>query len=84
MVDYNSLCFYQKFIPKYRYSFFSKLSDTLSKNKNTKLYILIDYPNKIQFIPSNYKFEVVKALSLKSFKLIKKSEYIILEGSIET
>jgi len=81
MDDYNSLCFYQKFIPKYRYSFFSKLSNTLSKNKNTKLYILIDYPNKNQYIPSNYKFEVVKALSLKSFKLIKKSEYIILEGS---
>ena len=81
MDNKNSICFYQKFIPKYRIIFFNILSDSLLKKNNTKIYFLIDCPKSFSFIPYFYKFEVVKALSLKSLKLIKKSESIIIEGS---
>ena len=40
----NNLCFYQKIIPKYRESFLNHLAEKLSKNKDTKLILIINKP----------------------------------------
>ena len=80
MKENKNLCFYQRSIPKYRESFFNDLGRKLSEKKII-LTILVDCPKKEIKNQKNINFKIVKALSLKSFQLIRNSNWIILEAN---